>query len=195
VARAGLSRAAVVDLALSVVDDGGPRGFEDLTLAAVAARTGVAVPSLYKHVSGLPELRRAVALVSVQGLTAAIRDAVSRAATPTGAPALRAAAAAVRTYARAAPGRYGAVQGGTWTRDPHAADVQAAAAETVAVIAAVLSPFDVAPENAVDAVRAVRAALHGFVMLELGGGFGMPQDVDQSFGFLVEALVTALSRD
>ena len=38
-------------------------------------------------------------------------------------------------------------------------------------------------------MRAVRAAVHGFVVLELGGGFGMPEDVDASFTFLVEGVV------
>jgi len=42
-------------------------------------------------------------------------------------------------------------------------------------------------------VRAVRAALHGFVVLELDGGFGLPDDVDQSFRFLVDALIRSLT--
>jgi Tetracyclin repressor-like, C-terminal domain len=39
----------------------------------------------------------------------------------------------------------------------------------------------------VDATRALRSALHGFVMLENAGGFGLPRDVDRSFGQLVAA--------
>ncbi|NUT08868.1 MAG: helix-turn-helix transcriptional regulator, partial [Nonomuraea sp.] len=53
-ARAALSQEAVVDLAVREVDEGGP---EALTLSAVAARAGVATPSLYKHVRNLAELR------------------------------------------------------------------------------------------------------------------------------------------
>ena len=59
--RVGLSPQAVVDLALAVVDEGGPSGWAELGLSAVAHRAGVAVPSLYKHVDGLPALRSAVA--------------------------------------------------------------------------------------------------------------------------------------
>lgn len=58
--RVGLSADGVVDAALALVDE---RGTEALTLANVAARTGVATPSLYKHVGGLAELR---ALVGVR---------------------------------------------------------------------------------------------------------------------------------
>jgi hypothetical protein len=36
--------------------------------------------------------------------------------------------------------------------------------------------------------------VHGFVVLELDGGFGMPDDVDVSFDFLVDGLVGGLER-
>ncbi|MHB1491474.1 MAG: WHG domain-containing protein [Cellulomonas sp.] len=194
-ARAGLSRQAVVDLALAVVDDAGSRGFEDLTLSAVAARAGVAVPSLYKHIGGLPELRRAVARSCVSELAEVIETAVASAvpeAQP-GAAELRAAANAVRFFARRTPGRYDASQGSSWAQDPDAVEVQQAGARSVTAIAEILAQFDVAPDHLIDAVRAVRAALHGFVVLELDGGFGMPEDVDASFQFLVDALVRSLA--
>jgi hypothetical protein len=41
-------------------------------------------------------------------------------------------------------------------------------------------------------VRVVRSALHGFVALELNGGFGMSLDLDASFDLLVETLVKGL---
>ena len=56
-------------VALDLIDEGGAGGFDRLTLAAVAARAGVAVPSLYKHVSSLDDLRRLVATESVNELT------------------------------------------------------------------------------------------------------------------------------
>ncbi|MBC7559896.1 MAG: helix-turn-helix transcriptional regulator, partial [Dermatophilaceae bacterium] len=55
--RTPLSTASVVDAAIELVDQQG-RGA--LTLAAVAKRTGVATPSLYKHVSSLESLRQKV---------------------------------------------------------------------------------------------------------------------------------------
>jgi Tetracyclin repressor-like, C-terminal domain len=50
-----------------------------------------------------------------------------------------------------------------------------------------------APDDAVDAIRAYRAALHGFISLEANHGFAFPSDVDRSFDRLVHALVRALS--
>lgn len=171
-------------LALEVVDEGGPHGFADLTLAAVAARAGVAVPSLYKHVDGLPGLRREVALVCVHELGEAMRRA----------DGLSAMAHAARAYALATPGRYDAVQGTGWVHDPGAENVRRASVVVVDEMTRAVAALGVPPDNRIDAVRAVRAAVHGFVVLELGGGFGMPDDVDASFTFLVDGLVGGLER-
>ena len=48
-------------------------------------------------------------------------------------------------------------------------------------------------DDAIDAIRALRAALHGFVTLETSGGFGLPADIDRSFDRLVQGLTTALA--
>ena len=52
--RAGLSTASVIEAAADLADE---IGYDALTLTALATRLGVAVPSLYKHVSGLEALR------------------------------------------------------------------------------------------------------------------------------------------
>src|SRR5690606_41323292 len=99
VPRAGLSRDAVVALAVEVLD-ADPHA--PVTLAAVAARAGVAVPSLYKHVSSLDELRDAVAVVGVSRIADAVADAV---AGLSGGAAVRAAGRAIRAGARPRSGR------------------------------------------------------------------------------------------
>ena len=58
---------------------------------------------------------------------------------------------------------------------------------------AVLAGYGVRGDDAIDAIRGLRAAMHGFVTLEAGGGFGMPQSVDASYHRLVDALDTALT--
>ena len=189
--RAGLDRAAVVDLALAVVDDGGTTGFANLTLAAVAARAGVAVPSLYKHVAGLPALRREVALICIEEYADALQ-AVR--ADHSGTDLVPAMARAIRDLARRSPGRYQAVQGAAWVHDPDAYAVREASIRVVDEIADAVTALGVPDDRRIDAVRAVRAAVHGFVVLELDGGFGMPDDVDASFDFLVAGLVGGLER-
>ena len=53
-------------------------------------------------------------------------------------------------------------------------------AAAVGVVAEVLDGLDLPPAATVPVIRAFRSALHGFVSLEAGGGFGMPEAIDDS---------------
>ncbi|MCA5892842.1 WHG domain-containing protein [Isoptericola sp. NEAU-Y5] len=189
--RAGLSQDAVVRIAADLVDAGGPTGLADLTLAKVAATAGVATPSLYKHVGSLAALRRHVALVALADLT-------TRSAAVTvgrsGPDALRALAREWRAFARQRPGLYAAVQLAPDPDAPEEAEHRAAAARVVALVAAVLHGFDLADDRMIDAIRAVRAGIHGFVVLELAGGFRLPEDLDRSFDTLIDMLVAGVLK-
>ena len=68
-----------------------------------------------------------------------------------------------------------------------------ASAAIVAICADVLVGYELRGDDAIDAIRALRSALHGFVMLETAGGFGLPVDVDRSFDRLVRGLTTAFA--
>jgi AcrR family transcriptional regulator len=160
-------------------------GHDRVTLAGVAQRFGVAVPSLYKHVGGLDALRGDLAVLALRELGQALAEAIDRA----DGDRLRALADAYRAYARAHPGRYAAA-----LRAPHPGDPDGgAAARTVLdTVLSVLAGYGLAGADAIDAARALRAALHGFVALEAVDGFGIPQDVDRSYARLVDLLDTAL---
>jgi AcrR family transcriptional regulator len=56
----------------------------------------------------------------------------------------------------------------------------------------VLRGWDLEGDDAIHAVRVVRSALHGFVALELSGGFGLPLDLDDSYERLVGVLAEGL---
>jgi AcrR family transcriptional regulator len=186
VPRAGLSTDAVVEEAARLVDEAGSA---QLSLARLAKRFGVAQPSLYKHVEGMEALRRLLAL-RVMGELA---DALRRAATGrSGEEALRGIAGAYRGYALAHPGRYGVLLGVRTGDDPQLA---AAAEEILQVLYDVLGGYGISDRgDAVDAARFVRSTLHGFVALELGGGFEMPYPLDRSYERLVSATGAALAR-
>ena len=181
--RAGLSTAAVVAAAAEIAD---AEGLDRLTLARVAATAGVRTPSLYNHVESLDDVRRRVALLALRDLADALRDAaVGRA----GDDALVAMADAYRAYARRHPGRYAATQ-----RAPAEGDeaMRAAATGAVDVVLAILRGYGLEGDDAIHAARAVRSALHGFVALEAGGGFGIPVDLDESYERMVRALARGL---
>lgn len=182
--RAGLTPQLVVARGAELADE---VGFDRLTLAMVAQAFGVAQPSLYKHVRGLDGLLQRISALA----TAELADVLTQAAAGrSGDNALRAAAAAYRGYAAAHPGRYAATQ-----RVPDPADPAhvAAGERAVGAIAAVLRGYGLDGDDAIDATRALRAALHGFAVLEAAGGFGLPQSVDRSFDQLVAALAVAFA--
>ena len=182
--RAGLNTDRVVDAAAGLADE---VGFDRLTLAGLAARLGVRQPSLYKHVASLDALHR---LISMRG-KAELADALGQAAVGRARDdALVAMAHAWRAWARDHPGRYQAAERGAAPGD---ADHERVSRRTIEVIVAVMDGYGLAGDDAIDAIRAYRAALHGFVALEANDGFAFPNSVDRSFDRLVQALVRALS--
>jgi AcrR family transcriptional regulator len=183
VPRAGLSPATVVDAALAIVDESGAQA---LTLSAVAARTGVATPSLYKHVDGLAGLRRLVRLRVTGELGRVLAAAV---AGRTGVDALRALAYAYRSFVRQRPHRVAFHQTAPPADD---AEALAVAAQAVTVVADVLRGYGVTPALSTHAIRCVRAAVQGFAALEASGGFGLPDDIDASFEHLIDLVVAGL---
>lgn len=184
--RAGLTRDRVVAAAEALADE---LGLARLTFALLAGSLGVRQPSLYKHVDGLPDLRRAMAARAKTELTAELAgSAVGRAR----GDAVTAMALAYRRWANDHPGRYAAIQRAP---EPGDAEDEAASGRLVGVLTDVVAGYDLRGADAVDAIRFVRAALHGFVSLESDavGGFTLPIDVDRSFDRLVRAVVTALA--
>ena len=71
-------------------------------------------------------------------------------------------------------------------------EASTAFAAPVATIADVLTEMGVARDDAVDMIRSLRSALHGFVSLEAQGGFGLPHDTDRSFDALVAVITTGI---
>jgi AcrR family transcriptional regulator len=177
VPRAGLTRDVVVAEAAQVADD---VGWERLTLALVAQRLGVRLPSLYKHIDGLESLRTDVAVLAARELGAALSRATVGKSTSS---ALRALCDAYRGYALTHPGRYAAT-----VRAPKPGDEAhlAAAGEVLSVVFAVLDGYGVTGGDAIDAARMLRAGLHGFAVLELSGGFGLPRDINRSYAQMVQ---------
>ena len=137
---------------------------------------------------GLNTVRRDVAVLAVRELTAVLAQAAG--AWP-GGDALVAFSQAYRGYATAYPGRYAAS-----VRAPDAGDEEHNAAGAAAVgLIAERAPkgYRIEGDDIIDAVRMLRAALHGFVALEAAGGFGLPQSVDCTFTRLVDSLHIAWS--
>jgi AcrR family transcriptional regulator len=183
--RAGLTKARVVEEGVQMADE---VGLSRVTLAGLASRLGVRPPSLYKHIDDLDDLRRGIAVRAKTELADTLaRAAVGRAR----GAAIASMSRAYRDWAVEHPGRYSAT---VRAPAPGDRDDEAASAAVVKVGLDVMAGYELRGDDAIDAIRALRAALHGFVTLEADGGFGLPVDVDRSFDRLVRGFVLAFDR-
>ena len=183
--RAGLSTAAVVDTALGIVD---AQGHEALTLAAVAARSGVATPSLYKHVASLAELR---ALAGAR-VTAEMAEHLTEAILGlSGDEAVSALMRAARSFVVEHPRRYALMPLDT-LHDPFTAK---AGTKLMNVFLAVLRGYGLKGSAAIHAIRCMRVIAHGFASLEAGGGFGLPEGLDQTYQQLIDMFIASLHKE
>lgn len=182
--KLGLTVEQVVEAAAEIADRD---GLDALSLATVASALGVKSPSLYTHVSGLAGLRRQLALHGSRLLAVELAASVDGLDGP---DALRTIAEQLRSFAHRHPGLNNSfLPAPTPDEDP---EVAAALLEPVTVIASVLNGTNVDPTTVIPLIRALRAAVHGFVDLELKGGFGLPDNIDDSFtttiNFVIEAI-------
>lgn len=185
--KLGLTLDQVVDAGAVIADRD---GLDALSLASLASALGVRSPSLYSHVDGLAGLRRQLTLHASERLSAELAASVHGLE---GKDALTSLAEGMRSFAHSHPGLYDSLlPAPTPEEDP---ELAAALAEPVRVVASVLAGMGVDPMTVIPLIRALRSAVHGFVDLELRGGFGLPDDIDQSFATTINLVVDAISQE
>lgn len=181
--RRGLTREIVVETAARLAD---AHGLDALTLALLAQELGVRSPSLYKHVEGLDALRQHLAQEAYRGLVREVGRAVMGRA---GADAVLALAHAYRGYLHRHPGLSQVLE-----RAPreHEAALQEQAGELLEICLAALQGLTPERTDALHAVRALRAMVHGFCALERAAGFALGLPVDESFERMLRAYLDGL---
>ena len=181
--RAGLDLDVVLQAAITLADS---EGLESLTIAKLALFLGVKAPSLYNHITSLDTVKDDLTTQGLLLLLDRSRDAMAGVA---GRDALDALGHSQRQFAKDHPGLWAATQlpvAGWSEASKKAADAY------LALAVAVLRGYRVTGDTAIHAIRVIRASLRGFIDLELGGGYGFPQDVDVSFSTLLKMLDAAL---
>ncbi len=186
--RARLDKPTVVAAAAALVNR---EGAAALSLKRLAEELGVQTPSLYNHVDGLPGLERELALLSVRRLGDALADAVIGKAGPAAVAALL---DAYRAFVVANPGLASYTMRPAALEAPDDAERIQAETRIVHVAVAVVASFGLAGDDAIHAVRALRAVAHGFATLEAAGGFGIPLDLDESFRRLARMVTAGLAQ-
>jgi AcrR family transcriptional regulator len=176
IVRSRLGRDEVFAAAEDLVDE---VGWDALTMSALAARLGVKAPSLYHHIGGLDALRSELQVRAWADLSEVLlRASVGR----TGVVGMRDQAHAQRRFALERPHRYDGM-----TRAAIEAERMSEAAATsgevsVGMVVSAGVPRDVA----LSLVRALFAAHHGFILLEISGFFNGELDIDDLFEVVLD---------
>lgn len=184
VRRRRLNRKLVIEKAVAMADEAGDASA--VTLTALAATLNIRPPSLYNHIESLEDLQHGMAVEGAGLLLDALRKAAMGLV---GREALTAIAAAYRQFVQDHPGVYPLT-----VTAPEADDeaLQAIAQEILQLLRLVLASLGVQGEDAIHAIRGLRAILHGFASLEAAEGFKMPLDREQSFQRLVSAYLDGI---
>ncbi|MFJ3950422.1 TetR-like C-terminal domain-containing protein [Streptomyces libani] len=183
--RAGLTAVKVAAAAAELADE---VGADRLTVSALARRLGVRDASLYSHVKNLQDLRVRIALLAAVEMTDRIGSAVAGRA---GKDALIAFADAYRQYALDHPGRYAVSQ---MRFSPEEVADSAGLRRSVELTYGMLRAYGLTEPDLTDAARMLRSTFHGYIHLELSGGFGHPRAVQESWKRSLEALHVLLEN-
>jgi AcrR family transcriptional regulator len=183
-----LTKTHVIETAVQLLNT---EGQEALTLNRLAEELGIRTPSLYNHIGGLPGLQKDLAVLNAKQLA----DRLGEAAIGKSGPELfMDAAQAFRSYVKENPGLYMATLRASGTQDTPNPDLIREEERTLKVALALMASLGLKGEDAIHAVRVFRSMVHGFATLEVAGGFGLPQDCDESFRRLVNALAAGIKE-
>jgi AcrR family transcriptional regulator len=179
-----LSLDDVVRAGVRVVEE---NGADALGISSVARQLGIRPPSLYNHVSSGDALVLVVARAGFRQLLGELARAAADAPTPDRAFAL---AAGLRRWARANPGLYALMARVPPNNEDHEGAAQVS--DLLELFRGPLEALGVPSTERVHAIRSLRAAVHGFVLLENHGQFQLADSVDESFERMVRALLAGM---
>ena len=183
--RRRLNRDLVIEQAVALADAEGDVGAVSLT--ALAQALEIRPPSLYNHVASLEDLQQGMALCGLRRLLADLRQASQGLV---GREAVVAIAAAYRQFAQRHPGIYPLT-----IRAPERdeSELAALAQELLQMLLLVLASMGLQGDDAIHAIRGLRAIMHGFTSLEAADGYKMSLDREESFRRLVHTYLDGLT--
>jgi AcrR family transcriptional regulator len=182
-ARLGLNRSLVIGTASKMADR---NGLDTISIASLAAELNVKPPSLYNHIESIDAVLDELTLLSARQLLEHSREAIMG---RSGEAAIRSLAESQRVYAKKHPALYFASLRSLHGRGEK---MESIANEYLSVFLAVLREYGFEGSDALHIVRCLRAAVTGFIQLELRGGFGLPLDSEESFQCLIDFLILGI---
>jgi AcrR family transcriptional regulator len=180
-----LNRELVIARAVEMAD--GVGGLTAVSLTALAADLDIRPPSLYNHIASLEDLQAGMALFSLRLLLADLRQAAQGQA---GRAAIEAIAHAYRHFAHAHPGVYPLT---ICAPEPEQTELIALSQEMLQLLLLVMASMGLQGDDAIHAIRGLRAILHGYSSLEAAEGYKMALDREESFRRLVQTYLDGLT--
>ena len=178
----GSTRTDILNTALARAD---LHGIQSVTVTAITKELGIQPPALYKHFDGASDLEREMKLVAIREL----RDRLSTSAIGVARDdAVQSMMIAMRSFAKDHPARYQL----TVAANPEDPEIVEAGMAIVNIVTKVLVAYGFPKEESIHMTRMMRSVIHGFVSLELAGGFGLLDSVDETFERLVDMTVREL---
>ena len=187
--RTHLDKNAVVEAAVEILNK---EGIGALSLSRLADELGIKTPSLYNHVNGLAGLQQELDAMNAKLLANRLSDAAMG---KSGVELFIDVAQAFRAYVKEYPGLYMSTLRSSGDQQVQDESLQREEERAMKVGFAIMASLGLQGEDAVHGLRAFRSMVHGFATLEVAGGFGLPQDCDESFRRLVSALVAGLRKN
>ena len=184
--RARLTKMAVIQAAADLIN---AEGSNALCLNRLAEKLDIRTPSLYNHVDGLPGLQKELAVMNARLLA----DRLSEAAIgKSGAELFMDVAQAFRQYVKEYPGLYLSTLRSSGNQKVQDKNLMREEERALKIGLAVMASLGFQGDDAIHALRGFRSMVHGFATLEVAGGFGLPEDCDESFRRMVGVLVAGL---
>lgn len=182
--RKGLTKEAIVDAAIELIEEKGNRAF---SLNELARRLKIKPASMYNHMENMEELTGEVGY-RIAGM---IKQAeLSAIADKRGDKALFALCDAYRTFAQKHMDLYKVIMG--MQKDKNAC-TQAACGEMIDPLLRVLSDYAISEPERMHWQRILRAMMHGFITHEYAGGFcHFPIDGSDTYRKAVETMALGL---
>jgi hypothetical protein len=139
----------------------------------------------------MPGLQRELAVMNARLLA----DRMTEAALGKSGPELFVSVAqALREHVKGHPGLYLSTLRASGNRPVRDQNLMHEEQRALKIGLAVMAALDLQGQDAIHALRGFRSMVHGFATLEVAGGFGLPEDCDESFRRMVEAFVAGLQQ-
>lgn len=164
-------------------------GADAMGISRVARELGIKPASMYNHIESGDALARAVAHEGTRRLLAALESNAAGEIEPT--DHFRQLIHGTRRWVRANPGLYALMA----RVEPDYTDgVPRNDEDLLGLFAQPLQRLGVTKKARVHALRSIRSAIHGFVLLESSGQFQLAEDTEQSFDWMVEVLLRGVAQ-